>query len=550
MKKKILMFILSICLIIPAMFCLAACSLTDAPEIEFKVENGYIQYYDGESWSNLIAIEDLKGEEGDDGEDADVWTIGDDGYWYKNGVKTNKKAVGDVGQKGNGIKSITTSDDPLKTNATQTTYIITLDDNSTYEFVVKNGTNGSSGDQYTIGTDGYWYKNGVKTNDKAIGEDGDEYTIGEDGYWYLNGEKTEYKAIGVDATYATYTITYDYGRAIDFFETGKANDEIKSIEWLTTLPKIKDSYKNLFIGWCIEGSNKLIENYDFIGGDVTLYAKFVVNENSPSGLYQEGKYVKTWSDLKTIMPDAITNNSINANIDGQHRVSYFDEMTEEIVVDDSITEIGEGAFTFCDFKGIYLKDGVTTIGDAAFYGCKNLKDKFNLPTSIANVGQSAFGGLWDWQYNISHYGKYVGNLDNPYMILLEPTSSSFSEIHEDCYVIAKYAFKGSSGLTPTKVSLPYWISKISSNSFYYCNSITSLIVDSLILEEIEENAFEGCLNLQSIFLAKNREQLWQNATINDEIIKSATVYYYSEQEPTTEGNYWHYDTDGKTPIIW
>ena len=53
-------------------------------------------------------------------------------------------------------------------------------------------------DQYTIGTDGYWYLNGSKTEYKALGQNGDNYTIGSDGYWYLNGEKTEHKAIGTN----------------------------------------------------------------------------------------------------------------------------------------------------------------------------------------------------------------------------------------------------------------------------------------------------------------------------------------------------------------
>ena len=119
MKKKFLTFILCICFIIPAMFCLSACTQTP-PDIQFKVEDGYVQYYNGETWSNLIAVESLKGLPGDDGDDADVWTIGNDGYWYKNGVKQNQKAVGDVGDEGNGIKSITSSTDPAKTNATQT----------------------------------------------------------------------------------------------------------------------------------------------------------------------------------------------------------------------------------------------------------------------------------------------------------------------------------------------------------------------------------------------------------------------------------------------
>lgn len=33
-------------------------------------------------------------------------------------------------------------------------------------------------------------------------------------------------------------------------------------------------------------------------------------------------------------------------------------------------------------------------------------------------------------------------------------------------------------------------------------------------------------------------------------LQDATIYYYSETQPTGTGNYWHYDTDGITPIVW
>lgn len=65
MKKKILSFLLTICLIIPAIFCFSACA--KAQEIEFKVADGYIQYFDGKEWIELIAVDDLKGKEGDAG---------------------------------------------------------------------------------------------------------------------------------------------------------------------------------------------------------------------------------------------------------------------------------------------------------------------------------------------------------------------------------------------------------------------------------------------------------------------------------------------------
>ena len=32
-------------------------------------------------------------------------------------------------------------------------------------------------------------------------------------------------------------------------------------------------------------------------------------------------------------------------------------------------------------------------------------------------------------------------------------------------------------------------------------------------------------------------------------LKNATRYYYSEDVPTTSGNFWHYDENGN-PVIW
>lgn len=85
---------------------------------------------------------------------------------------------------------------------------VTLSNNDS--FTITNGTAGKDGVQWTIGDDGFWYKNGDKTTYKAIGEDGkpgadgkpgtgtpgkdgDTYVPGEDGYWYLNEVKPENK---------------------------------------------------------------------------------------------------------------------------------------------------------------------------------------------------------------------------------------------------------------------------------------------------------------------------------------------------------------------
>lgn len=75
---------------------------------------------------------------------------------------------------------------------------------------------------WTIGPDGYWYVDGMKTEYSSVGPKGDKgeagypgmagekgkdgtvVTIGEDGYWYLDGQKTEFKATGGDGQSVDY----------------------------------------------------------------------------------------------------------------------------------------------------------------------------------------------------------------------------------------------------------------------------------------------------------------------------------------------------------
>ena len=63
-----------------------------------------------------------------------------------------------------------------------------------------------------------------------------------------------------------------------------------------------------------------------------------------------------------------------------------------------------------------------------------------------------------------------------------------------------------------------------------------------------------CNNLSEIYYYGS-EADWSNITIdmgamaNIELL-SATRYYYSETQPMLNGNYWHYGTDGVTPVVW
>ena len=69
-------------------------------------------------------------------------------------------------------------------------------------------------------------------------------------------------------------------------------------------------------------------------------------------------------------------------------------------------------------------------------------------------------------------------------------------------------------------------------------------------------AFLNCDSITTVYFGGTKEEWNKISKTNAEILLSATCYYYSESNPfecesaVTEGNFWHYAEDGKTPVIW
>ena len=77
-------------------------------------------------------------------------------------------------------------------------------------------------------------------------------------------------------------------------------------------------------------------------------------------------------------------------------------------------------------------------------------------------------------------------------------------------------------------------------AFYECTGLTSITISNNVLS-IGSEAFNGCTELVSIYYEGDMMD-WDSIEIesyNTELI-NATRYYYSEENPTEEGNFWHY----------
>ena len=125
---------------------------------------------------------------------------------------------------------------------------------------------------------------------------------------------------------------------------------------------------------------------------------------------------------------------------------YFENsLLKEIVIPDSVTSIGKGAFANCsNLTSITIPNKVTSIGEYAFYGCKSLNSVI-IPDRVTSIGDGAFG----------------------------------------CCI------------NLTSVTIPNSVTKIGDGAFEWCERLTSVIIPDGVAS-IGEGAFYNCRGLKKV----------------------------------------------------
>ncbi len=144
---------------------------------------------------------------------------------------------------------------------------------------------------------------------------------------------------------------------------------------------------------------------------------------------------------------------------------------------------------------------VSEIADGAFAGLETLEEIW-IPSSIKRVGANVFEGCDSLKYTEEEGVLYLGNNDNPHLVLVRTSKRILPmiTINESTRVIADKAFFENT--TSGEVVIPDSVVTVGQNAFGGCLNIYSLVIGDGV-EEICDEAFSGIDFLEKLTLGKS-----------------------------------------------
>ena len=211
--------------------------------------------------------------------------------------------------------------------------------------------------------------------------------------------------------------------------------------------------------------------------------------------------------LECLSPTFIYEDEVLFNKDKSKIVSFRNRKIESYIIPDSVTDIGDYAFSHSSLSNIVIPDSVTDIGDYAFSDCSSLT-KIVIPNSVTDIGDYAFGecssltnivipdSVTDIGNSAFEYCSSLSNIVIPNSVT-DIGDGAFAYcsflsnivIPDSVTDIGSSAFLGCSSLV--KIVIPDSVTDIGVFAFEYCSSLSKIVIPDSVTD-IGKGAFSGC----------------------------------------------------------
>lgn len=220
-------------------------------------------------------------------------------------------------------------------------------------------------------------------------------------------------------------------------------------------------------------------------------------------VYDNGKYIGNSLNPYLLLVCKTNTNIDSCNINSTTKIIYHE------------------AFKNCtSLSTISIPSAVNSISNNAFYGCSKL-ETVNLANGLLNIGSGSFSRC------------------SSLLKIIIPDSVTYIGVN---------AFNDCQNLI--QISIGSGITKLNNAIFVNCQKVKNLVISNSVID-VDDNIF-GYYTGYSIFYYGTKEEFFNNNVYqhNAHFAHVDNCYFYSASQPTSSGNYWHYDLDNQTPLKW